>query len=297
MSCNVSNIKISPINATWEIEERICISAKDAVATALEEKYFFIHEPSEQFYVWFDLDAGSTDPAATGTPIEVAITTGMTVAQILGAMKTAVEAATGYTGIIDGSDIVFTLDVTTKVASDAADFNTGLAINVVNKGGSVDLGILDGDVEPSFSEDLLDVTGHQFGTSILAQLRQGNNAEVTLVLKESSKALYKEIFGAGGGEFTPVAGTELFGWGDNKQGSNVIKNSRRLVFHPVAKDSSDKSEDLTFWYAYPNPDSIVYSGENFNLLNVTFTTFLDLSKPRALRRFAFGDSSQAGIVA
>jgi len=298
MDCNVSNIKISPINASWEIEERLCVSAKNILATSLDGKYFVIHEPTESFYVWFDLDAGSVDPAPVGlTGIEVNVATGDSVATILAAIKAAVEAATDYTVKVSAPEAIFTYGSTDKIASDAADVDSGITVDVLNKGGSVDLGILDGDVEPSFSEDLLDVTGHQFGTSILAQLRQGNNAEVTLALKESNKALYQEIFGAGGGTFTPTAGTELFGWGDNKQGANVIKNSRRLVFHPVVRPANDKSEDLTFWYAYPNPDSIVYSGENFNLLNVTFTTFLDLTKPRALRRFAFGDSSQAGIEA
>lgn len=295
MSCNVANIKIDPIDAYWEIEEQVCINAQNIVAADLGAKYFNIYDASTTYYVWFNLDAGSIDPAPGGTGIEVAVTTGDSVATILTAMETAIEGATGYTGRIDDTELYITLDVTDKVSSDAADVDSGMEIVVVTKGGAVYLGVLDGDVEPSFSEDKLDVTGHQFGTSILAQLRQGNNAEVSLALKESNKALYQEIFEAGGGTFTPGAGTELFGWGDNKQGSNVITNSRRLRFHPVRLDASDRSEDLTFWLAYPNPDSIAYSGENFKLLNVTFTTFLDLSKPRALRRFAFGDSSQAGI--
>lgn len=295
MSCDVSNVKISPVDVTWEIEEQFCVSLLNAVAASLGGKYFLIYDPSVDYYVWFNLDAGSVDPAPGGTGIEVAVATGDSVATMQAALVAAVEAATGYTGRIDDDAVHFTLDVTTKVASDAADVDTGLEVSVTTKGGSTYLGLIDGDIEPSFSEDKLDLTAHQFGTSILAQLRQGNNAEVTIALKESNQALYKEVFGAGGGTFTPSGGTELFGWGDNKQGSNVVKNSRRLVFHPVANDVSNKSEDLTFWLAYPNPDSIVYSGENFNLLNVTFTTFLDLSKPRALRRFAFGDSSQTGI--
>lgn len=296
MSGNVNNIKIDPIDAFWEIEEQFCVTVKDKQAIDLAGNYFNIYEPTEDYYVWFNLDALSTDPAPAGkTAIAVAIETGDSDAQIITAMVTAIEAATGYAGRVDGSNVFFTLDTTAKVASDAQDVDSTLEVVIVNKGGAIYLGILDGDVEPSFTEDKLDVTGHQFGTSILAQLRQGNNAEVTLALKESNKALYEEIFGAGGGEFTPAAGTKLFGWGDNKQGSNVIRESRRLRLHPVRLSANDRSEDLTFWYSYPNPDSIVYSGESFNLLNVTFTTFLDLSKPRALRRFAFGDSSQAGI--
>lgn len=294
MSASASNIKIVPINAVWEIEEQVCIDIVDAAAADLDQTHFNIYDATTTYNVWFDLDAaGGSNPGAD-TGIEVDVATGDSTAVILGAIQTAVEAATGYTGRIDGSRVFFTLDVTTPVANDAVDVDTGFLIAVVNKGGSVDLGLLDGDVEPSFSEDLLDVTAHQTGTSILSQLRQGNNAEVTLVLKESREDLYKEVFGAGGDTFTPVAGTELYGWGDSKQGGNTLANSRRLRLRPVT--ATDASQDLTFWLAYPNPDSIVFSGENFNLLNVTFTTFLDLGKPKAIRRFAFGDSGQAGIT-
>lgn len=296
MSASASNVKINPINATWEIEEQVCIDVKDIVAADLNGLYFNIYDASTTYDVFFDLDAAGTTNPGSGTGIEVDVTTGMTEAQILGVMETAIEAATGYTGRIDGSRLFITLDVTDAVATDAADVDSGIAIAIVNKGGFIDLGILDGNVEPTFTEDLLPVQGHQFGTSILAQLRQGNNAEVTLVLKESTQSLYKEVFGAGGDTFTPGAGTELYGWGDSKQGGNTLVNSRRLRFHPVSKDAADRSEDLTFWLAYPNPDTIVFSGEDFNTLSVTFTTFLDLGKPRAIRRFAFGDSSQTGIT-
>lgn len=297
MSATASNIKIRSINAIWEIEETICVDVTGAVAADLDGVYFNIYDESTTYYVWFDLDAGSTDPAPGGTGIEVNVTTGMTETQIRDATKTAIEAGTAYNGRTDGNRVFYVLDVTDPVALDAADVDSGISVVVVHKGGSVDLGLLDGDVSPEFTEDLLDVTAHQTGTSILAQLRQGNNASVSLVLKEQTDNLYKEVFGAGGDNFTPGAGTELYGWGDSKQGGNTLKNARRLRFHPYVLADNDRSQDLTFWLAYPNPDSIVFSGENFNTLSVSFTTFLDLNKPTEIRRFAFGDNSQSGIEA
>ncbi len=296
MSASAANIKIIPIDATWVIEEQVCLEYQDIVAADLNGLSYNIFDSTTEYNVFFDLDAAGTPNPGGGTGIEIDVVTGQSVASMLADTKTGIEAATGYTGRIDGTRLFITLDVTDKVPNDAVDVDSGILVTIVNKGASTFLGILDGDVEPNFSEDLLDVTGHQFGTSILAQLRQGNNAEVSLVLKESTKALYEEIFGAGGGTFTPGGGTELFGWGDNKQGVNTLQNSRRLVFHPVSNDASDHSDDLTFWLAYPNPDSIVFSGENFNVLNVSFTTFLDLSKPTGIRRFGFGDSTQTGIT-
>lgn len=296
MSASAANIKISPIEAIWEIEEQVCIDVKGVVAADLNGQYFNIYDATTTYDVFFDLDAAGTPNPGSGTGIEVDVATGDSAATILSAMETAIEAATGYTGRIEDTRLFLVLDTTDVVANDAADVDTGFSIAVVNKGGSINLGLLDGDVEPSFSEDLLDVTAHQTGTSVLAQLRQGNNADVTLVMKESTTNLYKEVFGAGGAAFTPGAGTELFGWGDSKQGANTIVDARRLRLHPVSKADADLSEDLTFWLAYPNPDSIVFSGENFNTLTATFTTYLDFGKPKAIRRFAFGDSSQTGIT-
>ena len=296
MSASASNVKIVPVDVTWEIEEQVCVDFVGAVAADLNGLHFNLYdEAGTEYNVFYDLDAAGTPNPGSGTGVEVDVATGDSVASILSDTQTAIEAATGYTGRVDDTRLFLTLDNTGKVASDAADVDTGFAVAIVNKGGSTYLGLLDGNVEPSFTEDLLPLTAHQFGTSVLAELRQGNNAEVTLALKESTNALYQEIFGAGGSTFTPGAGTELYGWGDSKQGANTIVNARRLVFHPVINDASDRSEDLTFWLSYPNPDSIVYSGEDFKLLNVTFKTYLDLGKPKAIRRFAFGDSSQSGI--
>lgn len=296
MSASANNVKITPIDATWEIEEQVCLEFADLVAASLNNTYFNIYDENTTYYVWYDLDGTGVDPAPGGTGISVAVATGDLPSAILSATQTAIESATGYTGRVDGTRLFITLDTTEKVVGNAADVDSGVGVDIVNKGASTYLGLLDGNVEPAFEQQLLDLTAHQFGTSVLAQLVQGNNATVSLVLKESTQALYKEIFEAGGDTFTPVAGTELYGWGDSKQGGNTLVYSRRLVFHPRALPVSDKSQDLTFWLAYPNPDSIVYSGEEFQLLNVTFTTFLDLSKPRAIRRFAFGDSSQSGIT-
>lgn len=289
-----ANIKISPVDVTWEIEEKVCVDVAGISAATLDGVSFGLSDATTEYYVWFNLDAGSTDPAVAGkTGIEVAVATGDSEAVMAAAIEAAVEAATTYEGSVDSSTVAFVLDTTDVVVSAPADINSGIEITRVNTGSSTYLGLLDGTVEPNFEETTKEITAHQFGTSVLTELRQGNSADVSLSLKECTKGIYQAIVLAGGGTFTPSApgSTELYGWGDNKQGANTIVDARRLVLHPVGEGTS-KLRDLTFWLAYPKLSSIVFSGEDEQLMNIDFTTYLDETKPSGIKRYAIGDSSQ-----
>jgi len=286
-----ANIKISPVDVTWEIEEKFCLDVAGVSAASLNGVSFNFSDASTEYYAWFNLDAGSTDPATAGrTGIEIAVTTGDSEAVMIAAIEAAIEGATTYEGVVDGSSAAFVLDTTDVVVSAPADVNSGVEITRVNTGASTYLGLLDGTVEPNFEETTKEITAHQFGTSILTELRQGNSADVSLALKECTNDIYKNIVLAGGGTFTPTGGTELYGWGDNKQGKNTIVDSRRLRLHPV--NEATNVRDLTFWLAYPKLSSIVYSGEDEQMMNIDFTTYLDETKPAGIKRFAIGDASQ-----
>lgn len=68
--------------------------------------------------------------------------------------------------------------------------------------------------------------------------------------------------------------------------------ARRLVLHPVRLDDADYSEDLCFWKAYPIPESIVYSGENPKVMNISFKCYLDEDQPSVIQLFSVGDWTQ-----
>ncbi len=298
MSCETAgNIRIQTVNARWEIEEAFCLTAKGILSTDLEGKFLNFSDGAVKYYLWFDESGSAADPAPAGrTGIEVDVSAASSVALILAAIETAVEAATGYEGVIDGNNIRFDLDVTDEVLDAPVDVDSGIIVTRIVKGGNLDLGLLDGDVVPALSETLLDVVSHQTGLTVLSQLRQGLGVALPLVLKEFTTDLYQQLITAAGDAFTPAAGTELYGWGTSKLGANTIKNSRRLVLHPFNRDAADKSEDITVWLAYPNVESITYSGENPQMMNVNFTAFVDDRRPKEINILAFGDSSQAGIL-
>jgi len=290
MACsNQPNIRIEPVNVTWEIEQKDCVEVNQ-VAASLDAAHFLL---GDQTYVWFNLDASSVDPAPAGrVGIEVSVTTGQTAAQVASALQTAVEADAGYSAVLSGSSVSIEKADTADVAN-AADVDTGFVFHVLQEGGSLDLGSLQGNVESTFEEAILDITQHQTGTTIIDALRQGVSAEISLTMQEAADvAKLKEIYAKTGGDaYTPAAGTEVFGWGSSRQGDSVLPQSRRLNLHPV-NAGADLSRDLTFWKAYPLPDTLVISGEETKTLSVSFRLFLDQNKRSELSLFCFGDYTQ-----
>lgn len=297
MSCNATNIKIDPADVSWQIEEKWCVETVADVASSLNSKYFRLGVSGQStfsHYVWIDVGNTGTDPAIAGlTGVEVNISANATANTVASAINTAVDALAGFESTVSGNEITITM----VGAGDSAGLlegvaATGFTFTQQAEGGDLDLGYLDGDIEVSFEENLFEVTAHQTGVSKLADLRQGVSAEVSLVLKESNKSRFDEIFKAAGGTYTPSGGTELVGWGTNRQGSNTIVQARRLVLHPVRLASADYSEDLCFWKAYPMPESVVFSGENPKVMNITFKMYLDENQDEAIKLFSFGDWTQ-----
>lgn len=297
MSSSVQNIKIEPANAYWQIEEQSQVTCVADVSSSLANKWFKIgagNNAAYTHYVWLNLGSG-TDPSPSGlTEIEVTAAPNASASTIATAIAAAVDAISGFNATASGA--VITIDRTVMGVSAGVEDGTaatGFTFVQCQQGGNLDLGLLDGDIEVAFEEKLFEVTAHQTGVTVLADLRQGVSATVSLVLKESDTEKLNELFAkAAGGSHTPVAGTELFGWGTSKQGSNTIIQARRLVLHPVRLLAADLSEDLCFWKAYPLPESLTFSGENPKIASVSFKTYLDDSKPEEVKLFAFGDWSQ-----
>lgn len=162
------------------------------------------------------------------------------------------------------------------------------------KWGAIDLGYLQGGIEVSLEEMLLDVTANQTGQSVLTAIRQGFNVEVSCTLLEVTKEQLKRMITAAGGSYTPAGegATEVFGFGMSKQFSNVASDCQALTLHPVAKSASDHSGDWTFFKAYPMLSSINFSGEETLTLPITFKVYPDETTQGAVRYFAVGDSTQ-----
>ncbi len=285
---NAGDIRIEPVDVTWTINQQDCITPVADVAESLDGTHFLL---GSDFYVWMDI-ALAADPAPAGrTGIAVVVAADSSAATIATAMTAAIDADGAFEAS-EANGSVFATRLDEAEHAGALDVDTGFTILTTQEGGSLDLGLLQGNVENSFEEQLLEITAHQTGTTILTALRQGVSATITLTMQETTIAKLRDLFSkTGGGAVTPAGGTELYGWGTSRQGDNVIPQTRRLNLHPVNADA-DLSRDLTFWKAYPLLNNLVYSGEEAKTLEVEWRLFLDDSKPAEVSLFAFGDSSQ-----
>ena len=304
MSCgSVGGIKIEPVNVAWEIEEQWHIKCLANVSNSLDGKYFKLGKAGQttfSHYVWIDSGAAA-DPAPSGlTAVPVVVAASAAASVVAAAIQAAVDALADFHASVSGDDVTITCDAVGDSAGVADPTSGGLGFTYTQcqEGGSLDLGLLDGDVEGGFEEKLLEITAHQTGVTPIADLRQGVSSNLSLVMKEATVDKLKEIFAkAAGGTDTPSGGTEVLGWGTSRQGLNTIVQARRLVLHPVATDTADKSGDLCFWKAYPQPEKLVFSGENPKTISVNWKFYLDSGKPAAIQLFAFGDWSQYVPVA
>lgn len=163
--------------------------------------------------------------------------------------------------------------------------------------GASTLGLTEGDVEITFTEDIVDITGHQEGTNVLSGIRTGKRAEVSITMKETNRALVKFMMEQSGQSITASgSASAVVGWGSGRDFTQVLGQASALVFHPVTKASGDYSEDITFWKAYPKPDTFTFSGENPSMLSIEFLIYPDTSKANQARLGVVGNSTTGNFA-
>jgi flagellar hook-associated protein 3 len=100
---------------------------RDEVTTGAESslsggEYFNISSSTTDYYVWYDIDNGSTDPGVAGrTGIEVDISTGDTADQVAAATQSAIDALADLSASVLGSSVTITSG---GEGIDATDSNT-----------------------------------------------------------------------------------------------------------------------------------------------------------------------------
>jgi flagellar hook-associated protein 1 len=105
-----------------------------AASTLSGGDYFTISSPTTDYYVWYDIDGGSTGPTVAGsTGIEVDILSTDTAAQVATKTAEAIDGETGFDASVTGGAILTITNAVAGVATDSADSavsgkETGFAI-------------------------------------------------------------------------------------------------------------------------------------------------------------------------
>lgn len=298
MASSANNIKINPVNVFWKIEGSESWDFTGATAAGLGGKYVTMYLPDGTgYYAWFDENNTDTDPAPGGglTAIPVDYAANATASAIATAFQTAVAGVTGFDATVSGLVVTVVRDAVGEVTdATIGTVTAGLVLTILRRGKDLDLGLLQGDIEPNFAPQNLSVTAHQFGATPLASLSQGFS-EITCetALLETEKSKLKALYKLYGGAYTPSGGTEVFGAGTSVLGKNLLIDAARLVFKPV--NAVNDTDNFNFMLAVPVPSSLVFSGENPQVLNVTWQGFIDRDFDSRINAVAIGDIFQAGI--
>lgn len=298
----VANIKVEPVNATWgeDVMQQELITCVADSSSSLNSKYFvFYTTGGTKHYAWIDVGNTGSDPAVSGgTGHEVDISANATAAAVATALQAVLTTVTGFDATVDGP--VVTLTATSagyaKPAHDGA-AATGFSFAVDYYGDTaVDLGYIDGNVEPNHEENYVDVTAHQTGSQILSQIHTGNSMSVTINLKESTVSQIRKILIAEGESMIPdgtgVSSTEVMGFGMSRQFKQTLGRAKKLYLHPAVLPSSNRTRDLTFWKAFPKLPSLNYSGEDILMMPVEFMIYPDQTKDSRISMCVFGDATQ-----
>lgn len=303
MSCGTENIQLEPVDVYIgkNQAQKQKITCLADVSSSLNNKYFLIYdETGERMYVWFNVGAAGVDPALAGyTEIEVAIAVNATAQQVAAALQAALDAKTEFVATVSGK-VVEVTNAAIGYATQAHDADieasrTLFAFDMVVVGDTMEkVGMLDGDVELSgLSQEPLDVTAHQTGTTKLAQLLTGaGSPELAINLKEVTVDRIKKMRRYTSGEHLPVGqgSTPLVGGGLRGQFKPVL--TTRVVLHPVSKEFADHSRDVCLWKCSVDLDTMTFSGENVLTLPVTVKANYDCSKPSPVSVWAYGDWTQ-----
>jgi len=306
MSSSSSNtFLLSAADASWGRRECNTVLINGA-ATTLDGKYFEVDVPtladfgiSKAYYVWFDLDASSVDPAPAGrTAIEVDVITGDLASDVATKLSAALELEADFRSKIDDADstgatAIMEAEFKGAALAVAVDVDTLATITQRVSGAGGDLGKTSGGIEVTMETTKVDILSDQTGALKLDSVLTGQSVEAAMSLLEMTQERWRTLVSTVTGDsFTPGGGTELIGYGESRLYASLLDLGGELVLHPTRLPASDRSKNITLWKSSPEPASINFSGEEPQVMEVAFVGLADPSVVEAIRIMAFGDNEQ-----
>tara|TARA_R110002167_G_scaffold198805_3_gene401923 strand:- start:2321 stop:3217 length:897 start_codon:yes stop_codon:yes gene_type:complete len=265
------------------------------VYPVVESSSFKFSTPSTKYYCWID-DGAGVDPVFAGyTAIEVDTSAATTTAEVVTALKTAVEAIALDVRVTISTD---TLSATFENASigvvleASVDVDSTFVIGTDVAGIGGDLGKTEA-LDMSMEVETFDVSANQSGNLVLDKFITGLSAEISTTLLQMTAENWSLLVGEGtGGNFTPSGGETVTGYGTDSINKSFFNIAGELRLHPLRLADDDLSRDITLHQCVVQPASINFDSTEKQGMEVSFTALLDETKNGAINLFAFGDSSQ-----
>ena len=165
------------VDSVQEVATVLCVAD---VADSLDGTYFILYSALDaiKYHVWINTSVGpAVDPAPAGsTPIEVAVTTNDSAANVATAVKNAIDAEADFGAAVSTATVTIT-NAANGNSTDVADFDTGFTTFTTTIQGSI------GDVTVS-------QPGKIHGYAILSD----GSADATLKIWKNTKASGNPVF-------------------------------------------------------------------------------------------------------
>jgi len=287
----LSNIKVEPCNVSWNGTDIGFIEGD--LEIAFEEQSVDITAHQEGSNVLDSVRTGKSVSLSTALK-ESALTQLTTLLEAGGATSTAVAEVYTITCV---ADVTNSLDGKYFVARTQGDailhhvwFNTsgGSAVDPAPAGSTA--------VEVAVTTNATATTNAASVASAMDALpgyiATSSGAVVTVTL---ATAGFATDASTGTSTFTFAVTTKgtgaLPGWGNSKDFTGMVNQAKALILHPVVLAASDKSRDLNFWLAYPMLESVSFSGESPEMINISWKIFPDTTRPAAIRLLGYGNGT------
>lgn len=286
-------------SVAWGRENCQSIQFVDDVSGSIAGEFFDIqaiasdYSTKSDFRFWMD-DGVALAPADGGKTL-VAITYSQDddAATIAGLAQAAIDGVADVSASVSGAVVTFENDFIGKVDSDSGSNAPSFTFSELQSSIGGNLGATLEGIELSLETQVGVLSSNQTASYVLGEIVQGANVSMSMSLAELTPERWETVIGGVVGDvFTPAGGTRLVGLGESKLFQNLFDLGGKLILHPLSNAASDRSEDVIFWRAAPKPETVNYDGLNQQGLTVSFTAYLDRSKPAEINIFAQGDWTQ-----
>ena len=289
MACNSgNNIKQVQLNAKIVRNAMQCIELEPNVADNIDGAYLEISSKTVDYYFYIN-----TNPVIAGkTGVAVTVASNATANQVAIAFETAINgmvAPKPFSVTRKNNHLVIKNNVSGEALQLPAitGFTVITSLTIISVGLDIDLGLLDGDVTPSIEAQEKDITAHQYGTTLVDKLITGITVTTELVLKEfdcaMKEAFYEKVYGS---VYTDSGANKLLGIGSKLFGS-INDKMVTLILSPV-EPTNNECENWYIWKAFPSMPNEVYGAEDEKKATITFTSYVDRTKPTAIDIVALG---------
>lgn len=282
-----------------------CITAQ--AATALDGKYFVMHEPTTALKHVFWFDGGGAAPVIADASSTTAITiVGTESATAVAALMVTALNLKAWIGTASNSAAHVSYDFTADgYAYEARDgeglLATGMVFNVSKFGAAqVDVGALDGTINITIEPRTKEVMDSRYGNSVADELILGWNISASWTMKDSTVANLQKYLGLMGGVYVPDdgSGAKLAGLGTKQIGRSKKSYATQVVIRPTKNvASNDYSEDRFIPLAAVDLSQFDFDPESEQMIPVTAKGyFADPTEVNSfVNFFGLGDAAKAQL--